>query len=183
MPPTPPFTPLPVAELLKTVIKQRSHRPLLADEPPGPSGSLIGLKLGEYDVTGALGSGGMGIVYRGVQAQIGKMVAIKVLKPEIAAGTDSVQALLAEARAVNSIHHPGIVDIFSFGTTPDGRPYVVMELLEGESLEAVLQAMGRLSAVEAIDLLEQILSALEAAHSAGVIHRDLKPATLGARAR
>ena len=139
MPPTPPITPLPVAEFRKTVIKERSHTPvlntvegpLLADEPPGPSGSLIGLKLGEYDVTGALGSGGMGIVYRGVQSQIGKLVAIKVLKPEIAVGTDSVQALLAEARAVKSIHHPGIVDIFSFGTTPDGRPYVVMELLEG----------------------------------------------------
>ncbi len=155
-----------------------SGRPFLADHPPGPSGSLIGLKLGEYDVLSQLGAGGMGIVYRGVQQQIGKTVAIKVLKPEIATGTDSVQALLAEARAVNSIRHEGIVDIFSFGSTPDGRPYIVMELLEGESLDAVLGALGRFQPLEAIDLLEQMLSALDAAHSAGVIHRDLKPANL-----
>ena len=163
-----------------TLIRKREHvaRPLGGDEPPAPSGSLVGLKLGEYDVISQLGAGGMGIVYRGVQPQIGKAVAIKVLKPEIATGSDSVQALLAEARAVNSIHHPGIVDIFSFGSTPDGRPYVVMELLEGESLDAVLRAMGRFQALEAIDLLEQMLSALDAAHAAGVIHRDLKPANI-----
>ena len=183
MPETPSPTPPEAATLSgsgQTVLRDRNHqpRPMLADVPPGPSGSLVGLKLGEYDVISQLGAGGMGIVYRGVQPQIGKTVAIKVLKPEIAAGTDSVQALLAEARAVNSIRHPGIVDIFSFGTTPDGRPYVVMELLEGESLDAVMGGMGKFQALEAIELLEQILSALDAAHSAGVIHRDLKPANL-----
>ena len=164
-----------------TLVRKREHisrPPLGGDEPPEPSGSLIGLRLGEYDVIAHLGAGGMGIVYRGVQPQIGKTVAIKVLKPEIAAGIDSVQALLAEARAVNSIHHPGIVDIFSFGTTPDGRPYVVMELLEGESLDTVLRTVGRFQALEAIELLEQMLSALDAAHAAGVIHRDLKPANI-----
>jgi serine/threonine protein kinase len=164
-----------------TLVRKREHLsrpPLLGDGPVEPSGSLIGLKLGEYDVIAQLGAGGMGIVYRGLQSQIGKSVAIKVLKPEIAAGTDSVQALLAEARAVNSIHHPGIVDIFSFGSTPDGRPYVVMELLEGESLDEVLRRVVRFQPLEAIELLEQMLSALDAAHAAGVIHRDLKPANI-----
>jgi eukaryotic-like serine/threonine-protein kinase len=179
-PPSPPQPPPTLTGSGKTLVRSRDHssRPSLAAEPPGPSGSLVGMKLGEYDVTAQLGAGGMGIVYRGVQPQIGKAVAIKVLKPEIAAGTDSVQALLAEARAVNSIRHPGIVDIFSFGSTPDGRPYVVMELLEGQSLDAVLQGVGRFQALEAIEILEQMLSALDAAHAAGVIHRDLKPANI-----
>src|SRR5687767_5822834 len=101
--PTPPTPLMSEAASGPTIVRSRDHltpSPVLGDAPPEPSGSLIGLKLGEYDVISQLGSGGMGIVYRGVQPQIGKTVAIKVLKPEIAAGTDSVQALLAEARAV-----------------------------------------------------------------------------------
>ena len=77
--------------------------------PPGGGASLVGQMLGEYEVEAHLGAGGMGIVYRGVQPQIGKRVAIKVLRPEIASGEESVQALLAEARAVNAIRHSGIV--------------------------------------------------------------------------
>lgn len=140
--------------------------------------SLVGQVLGEYVVEALLGAGGMGVVYRGVQPQIGKRVAIKVLKPEFANGEESIQALLAEARAVNAIRHPGIVDIFSFGSTPDGAGYVVMELLEGESLEAILRKVHRFAPVEAISILSQMLIALDAAHSAGVIHRDLKPANV-----
>lgn len=149
--------------------------------PPRAGGggpSLVGQMLGEYEVEAHLGAGGMGIVYRGVQPQIGKRVAIKVLRPEIASGEESVQALLAEARAVNAIRHSGIVDIFSFGSTPDGSAYVVMELLEGSSLDVVLHAVHRFSPVQAIDILSQMLTALDAAHAAGVIHRDLKPANL-----
>ncbi len=146
--------------------------------PAGGGASLIGQMLGEYEVEAHLGAGGMGIVYRGVQPQIGKRVAIKVLRPEIASGQESVQALLAEARAVNAIRHSGIVDIFSFGATADGSAYVVMELLEGSSLDVVLHAVHRFSPVQAIDILSQMLTALDAAHTAGVIHRDLKPANL-----
>src|SRR5207302_1700629 len=102
--------------------------------------SLSGLQLGEYQVLEHLGSGGMGIVYRGIQPVIGKPVAIKVLKPEIAADATLVKQLLVEAQAVNSIRHPGIVDIFSFGTTPDGRQYFVMELLEGRPLDQLIGA-------------------------------------------
>ncbi len=173
----------------RTVVRQRPSEPR---QPPAPSvnvvvqgnhlvdqaASLVGQRLGEYEVEAHLGAGGMGIVYRGIQPQIGKRVAIKVLRPETAAGKESFQALLAEARAANSIRHPGIVDIFSFGTTPAGAPYVVMELLEGKSLDQHLADVTRLHPVEAIDVLEQMLSALDAAHAAGVIHRDLKPANV-----
>ena len=139
---------------------------------------LIGAMLGEYQVQGVLGSGGMGRVYRGLQPIIGKPVAIKVLKPEVAADPSLVSGLIAEARAVNAIRHPGIVDIFSFGETPDGRQYVVMELVDGQPLDQYLLEHGKLSAQQVIDILTLLLSALGAAHAAGVIHRDLKPANL-----
>jgi serine/threonine-protein kinase len=144
--------------------------------------ALIGKKLGEYKVERFLGAGGMGVVFKGQQPLIKKAVAIKVLKRvlaqegETSAGPSSwASRLLDEARAANAVHHPGIVDIIGFGQAPDGRPYLVMEFLDGEALDVRLAEKGRLSVVETLRLLEQVLSALEAAHAAGVIHRDLKP--------
>ncbi|MBL8913744.1 MAG: protein kinase [Archangium sp.] len=139
---------------------------------------LLGRMLGEYRVEDALSRGGMGVVYRGVHPVIGKKVAIKVLLPEAAADPDQMDRLLAEARAVNAIRHPNIIDIFSFGTLPDGKHYFVMELLDGEPLNELLREKGRLSAPEVMVVIEQTMAALAAAHAANVIHRDLKPANL-----
>ena len=139
---------------------------------------LVGARLGEYVVEERIGTGGMGIVYRGQQPEIGKAVAIKVLRPEIADDPEQVRRLLAEARAVNAIGHRGIIDIFSFGRLPDGRQYFVMELLNGVPLDEKMARSGKLSAEETLSLLDDTLSALGAAHSAGVIHRDLKPSNL-----
>ncbi|MFO0595332.1 MAG: protein kinase [Myxococcaceae bacterium] len=138
---------------------------------------LIGRTLGEYKVEDALARGGMGVVYRGVQPMIGKKVAIKVLIPETNDQT-TIDRLLEEARAVNAIRHPNIIDIFSFGSLPDGRHYFVMELLDGLSLDELQQQKGKLPADQVITVLEQTMSALGAAHQANVIHRDLKPANL-----
>ncbi|MBL8950631.1 MAG: serine/threonine protein kinase [Myxococcaceae bacterium] len=146
--------------------------------PADPADPLIGLKLGEYNVIGKVGSGGMGIVYRGEQPLIGKQVAIKVLRPELASDPRQVQRLVDEARAVNAVNHPGLINIFSFGETPDGAKYFVMDLLEGQSLEEMLHARGKLKAWEAVPILEGALAALDAAHGAGVIHRDLKPSNI-----
>lgn len=146
--------------------------PKAAAAPPDP---LIGMRLGEYVVEKAIGSGGMGLVYRGVQPLIGKTVAIKVLQWETARNPEEVQRLLAEAQLVNAIRHRGIVDIFAFGSTPDGRNYLVMELLEGDALDAVIARRAPLPINEVLDVLDEILDALSAAHAAGVIHRDLKP--------
>src|SRR6185436_19671389 len=91
--------------------------------------------------------------------QIGKQVAIKVLRPELAADPRQMQRLLNEARAVNAVRHPGLIDIFSFGKTPDGGQYFVMELLEGQSLEEMLHARGgKLKAWEALPILEGALA-------------------------
>src|SRR4051794_20995920 len=95
-------------------------------------------RIGEYDILGQLGSGGMGVVYEGRQRAIGKRVALKVLRHEVSGDTDVVERFLTEARAVNEIRHRGIVDIFSTGALEDGRQYLVMELLEGRSLEQII---------------------------------------------
>ena len=138
---------------------------------------MVGQMLGEYRVEAALARGGMGVVYRGVQPMIGKRVAIKVLAPELD-DEGGINRLLDEARAVNAIRHPNIIDIFSFGSLPDGRHYFVMELLDGQSLEDLINTRRTLSADEVMTVLEQSCSALGAAHAAGVVHRDLKPANL-----
>jgi len=133
-----------------------------------------GAKVGEYLIDRKLAEGGMGSVYAGHHPVIGKRVAVKVLAPHCASIPDLVRRFVEEARAVNKIGHPNIIDIFSFGTLPDARPYFVMEFLEGSNLAERLEA-GNLTATETRRLLRQICGGLEAAHRAGIIHRDLKP--------
>ncbi len=139
---------------------------------------LVGQQVGEYRILERINQGGMGVLYRGLHPIIGKPVAIKVLLPELAADTSLVHRLLGEARAVNSIRHANIVDIFALGQLPDGRHYMVMELLEGQSLAEMLRERGKLTPAEVLVVLEQVMGALQAAHAAGVIHRDLKPENL-----
>ncbi len=147
-------------------------------EDPSAQDPLVGLKLGEYELRQRIGVGGMGLVYDGIQPLIGKRVAVKVLRPELAAAEEQVARLLAEARAVNAIRHRSIVDIFGFGQVPDGRQYIIMEYLEGVALDAYLAEKGRLSVSEVLDILDEVLSGLGAAHGAGVVHRDLKPSNI-----
>ena len=139
---------------------------------------LLGSRLGEYQVTARLGLGGMGIVYEGVQPLIGKRVAIKVLRWEVAADDGQMERLLMEARSVNAIRHRGIIDIFGFGELPDGRHYFVMEYLEGHPLNRVIAAEAPLPVKFATSLIDDVLASLDAAHRAGVIHRDLKPSNV-----
>jgi serine/threonine-protein kinase len=133
-----------------------------------------GAKIGEYVVDRKLAEGGMGSVYAGHHPVIGKRVAVKVLSAQCAHIPDLVRRFVEEARAVNKIGHPNIIDIFSFGTLADARPFFVMEFLEGANLAQRLEA-GDLTASETRRLLRQICGALEAAHRAGIVHRDLKP--------
>jgi eukaryotic-like serine/threonine-protein kinase len=140
--------------------------------PPDP---LLGAHISEYVIQERIGAGGMGIVYRAVQPLIGKQVAIKVLKAGLGDARELVPRLLVEARVVNAIQHRGVIDIFGFGELPDGRPYVVMELLQGLSLSAFIRKRKRLSPEETVVILDEMLAALGAAHRGGVIHRDLKP--------
>jgi hypothetical protein len=132
------------------------------------------MEVGEYRVLKKIGEGGMGSVYSAIQPVIGKRVAIKVLAQHIASNPELVRRFVDEARAVNKIGHPNIVDIFSFGWLPDRRHYFAMEYLDGQSLADRIKR-GPFQVEEARRLLRQICQALEAAHRQGVVHRDLKP--------
>jgi serine/threonine protein kinase len=120
----------------------------------------------------------MGIVYQGLQPIIQKRVAIKVLRPAVARDVVNTERLVAEAKAVNAIRHRNIIDIFSLGTLPDGRAYVVMEYLDGRPLDSVLSSVGAFAETEAVGFLLELCNPLQAAHRAGVVHRDLKPGNI-----
>jgi eukaryotic-like serine/threonine-protein kinase len=138
---------------------------------------LVGAQLGEYDVVRILGEGGMGVVYEGLHTAIRKRVAIKVIKAEFASDPIWSSRMLIEAQAVNAVRHRGIVDVHAHGLTPDKRPYLVMEFLDGKPLDLVL-AEGLLPFEVAAELLLDISAPLAAAHRAGVVHRDLKPSNI-----
>ncbi len=141
------------------------------DLPPGT-------RVGGYAVERTLGAGGMGTVYEAVQPVIDKRVALKVVRAEAISMPGAVERLIQEARVVNRIRHPNIVDVFGFERLADGRPVLVMELLQGETLRDLLVRRGRLDAAEAVEAMIPAIGALAAAHAAGVLHRDLKPENL-----
>ena len=128
--------------------------------------------IGAYKIVRKLGEGGMGAVFECVQETIERRVAIKILHPEFARHPEFTARFINEARAVNRVDHPGLVQISDYGQLADGTPYIVMELLKGESLGSRLkQKQGPLSVVETVSLGRQIADALAAAHVRGIVHR------------
>ncbi len=134
-----------------------------------------GTDIGGYRVVGEPLRGGFASVYRSVSTGDGRVVAVKVLDNIHVGGRRSLERFAREVEALRRIGHPNIVEVLGRGTLDDGRPYYVMEWLEGHTLEAELCARGPLAPVEALAIAEEICAALAAAHSAGVVHRDLKP--------
>ncbi|HMG56892.1 MAG TPA: protein kinase, partial [Kofleriaceae bacterium] len=140
--------------------------------PEGGDALPPGAKAGPWLVERELGRGGMGAVYAVVHEEIGKRAALKVVHRRLMPGFNCDRMLL-EAKVVNQVGHPNIVDIFETGTLADGRPYIVMERLCGQSL-AVRADEGKLLPDFVIAILLQVCDALIAAHAAGIVHRDLK---------
>ncbi len=149
--------------------------PTLADAEEQTRPRRPPIVVANYTIHEQLGAGGFGAVYRARQDKIGRDVAIKVLDARYSSDPATVARFVAEARAVNMISHPGIVEIFDFGELADGRSYFVMELLRGRSLHEYLRERTRLSIAEALPILTAIAEAIDAAHDVGIAHRDLKP--------
>ncbi len=131
--------------------------------------------LGKYEIEGLLGQGGMGAVWRARHALTGRKLAIKVLDESYVGNKQVTRRFMREARAASVVEHPGIVEVLDIDETQDGLPFLVMELLEGETLARRIERRGRLAQDEMVRLGAMLLEALEAAHAQRVIHRDLKP--------
>ncbi|MEO8799294.1 MAG: serine/threonine-protein kinase, partial [Polyangiaceae bacterium] len=138
---------------------------------------LLGQVLGgTYRILRVVGEGGMGKVYEAQHLRIGhRKVAVKVLHPEYARDRDVVSRFQKEAESASSITHPNVIQVFDVDVTPDGRPYLVGEFLEGEELGDHLDRLGKIDIGTAVGIARQVCRALAAAHDRGVVHRDMKP--------
>jgi serine/threonine-protein kinase len=151
-----------------------------------PTASPIGTELEEddplagtrYEAQRELGRGGMGTVYLARHRDLGRLFAVKVLSKRLSADPVLVERMRREARTSSQIRHPGIVDVTDIGETLDGRTFIVMEHLEGETLRKLIKRRGRLDQLRALEIARELAEALIAAHAHDIIHRDIKPANV-----
>jgi eukaryotic-like serine/threonine-protein kinase len=140
-----------------------------------PLGQMLGERFGSFKAISLLGSGSMGEVFLAQHQRIERRAAIKVLLPERTRDAETVRRLFVEARATSLIRHPGIVEIYDCDVHRNGRAYIVMEYLEGETLGRLLDRIGSLSWPQACRTARRVAAAIGAAHDKGIVHRDLKP--------
>ena len=152
---------------------ERARTSFLQSPPVSPTALTTGTRLGDYEIVSLVGSGGIGEVYRARDTKLKREVAIKVLPAYWSRDPERLERFELEARAAAALNHPNITSIFHVGQH-DGSPYIVTELLHGETLRERLRK-GPVRLHEALDYGAEIARGLGAAHDAGVIHRDLKP--------
>ncbi|MBL4850649.1 MAG: extracellular solute-binding protein [Planctomycetes bacterium] len=144
---------------------------------PTPTALAVGNRFGTYEITGELGRGGMGVVYRARDTELGREVALKVLGFELGQSERELARFRREASLASQLRHPRIVGVFNFGEI-EGRAYYTMPIVEGETLKELLIREGPLKAEHAAHLLEDLARAIDSAHQQRVVHRDLKPANV-----
>jgi eukaryotic-like serine/threonine-protein kinase len=148
---------------------------LLPDAGP-PRDALLGTLVDQrYRIDSQIGEGGMGVVYKATHVALNKVVALKILRGEMAKDPEVTQRFMQEAQAASGIGHENIIDIHDFGKLPDGTAYFVMEYLNGRPLSELIQRGGSIPTGDALQILRQTAGALGAAHARGIVHRDLKP--------
>ena len=133
---------------------------------------------GRFRIEREIGTGGMGTVYLATHLDLERPVAVKIIKRECAADADVADRFLREARTMAKLRHPHAAMIFDAGNLPDGRHFIVMEFVEGETLSQTLAREGRFPASKAVNIATQICDVLEEAHRLGIVHRDLKPSNI-----
>jgi eukaryotic-like serine/threonine-protein kinase len=138
---------------------------------------MIGKSVGHYRITARLGAGGMGEVFLAEDARLERRAAIKFLPADLAAVPERRQRFLREAKAASALNHPHVCVVFDVGETDDGLPYIVMELVEGQSLDIALK-QGPLEVPRIVEIAAQVADALDAAHAQKVVHRDIKPGNI-----
>jgi len=137
-----------------------------------PAGTVLG---DTYRITRLIGIGGMGAIYEAAHVGAGKRVAVKMMSKELSEHPEALARFRREVKVTTELAHPNIVDVFDFGVSPTGEPYLVMEYLDGEDLEHYLEREGCVPLPTAVEIVKQLASALAVAHQEGVVHRDLKP--------
>src|ERR1700704_2691779 len=145
---------------------------VLEDDPSSIVGSVLD---GQYQIEFLVGKGGMGAVYLARHILLGDRVAIKILPPEVRNNAEWLRRFRREGQAARRFRHANAVTVYDLRTASDGTIYMVMEYVEGHTLDAELKKRGRFTADEAFEVLEPIMSVLNTAHAMGVVHRDLKP--------
>ena len=147
------------------------------DERPAPGGASgrlgHGMRLGPYEITGFIGAGGMGEVYRAHDTNLNRVVALKLLPVDVASDPERLHRFEQEARTVSALSHPAIVTVYDAGRIGT-QPYISMELVAGETLREILR-VGAIPLRRALRIAGQLSEGLAKAHEAGLVHRDLKP--------
>jgi TonB family protein len=137
----------------------------------------VAQKFGKYEIIGELGQGGMGVVYKARDPAIGRLVALKTLTPELLSDPELLRRFYREARSAGNLQHPNIVTIYDLGES-EGRPYIAMEFVEGESLQKIIARQDPIPLALKLRIISQCCQGLDHAHKHGVIHRDVKPANI-----
>ncbi|MEA2769574.1 MAG: eukaryotic-like serine/threonine-protein kinase, partial [Acetobacteraceae bacterium] len=142
---------------------------------------MSGRIIGPYAIQGLLGSGGIGHVYSALDQDLGRLVALKALRPEFSDDPDLLERFRSEAANLARLNHPNITTLYSLyreTTSQRQNVFMVMEMVNGETLEAILARSGRLSSLACLAIMAQAIAGLSYAHSVGIIHRDIKPSNL-----
>jgi serine/threonine protein kinase len=168
----------------RTAVEQRAPGGGLAGAVKQPDRSLgddgedellpPGIRAGDYEIVEPIASGGCGSVYKARHTGNGRLAAVKVLRSDLARSPDMVVRFMREAQAVNQIRHPNIVEIDECGLLGNQQPYLLMEFLEGHDVSQHLKMVGRMSPPRVLEIVEPVCKALDAAHKAGFVHRDVK---------
>ena len=140
-----------------------------------PGSRLIAEK---YRLDRLLGRGGVGAVYAGTHVDLDRAIAIKLLLPDFTSDADALERFRREARAAARLNHPNIADTYDYGALPEGGSYIVMELIDGQTLREYMNTMGALPVYESVQIALQVCDGIDAAHANGIVHRDLKPSNI-----